>query len=480
MVKARSTRGWVALGSYEPQSEDKALCSRGSVATGSRLRTVIVIVSMLAISYLLIFFHTDTKTRVHAATELTIWETAVDDNVLSVMEAAIDMRTDNATMSAWRAAQSDMFDRTKPMRTWQHRENSARNPREWANIGFPVADEVFFEYFTERFHNEPDFFLEWVYIPLPWRFIREDLPRRSHTTNVTTSWHRLLNATGHLLENLDPGFTYFTVMEQSHEKQFANLLYFDNARWDKIVAFDSRGDENPSRGDIGKHPIVPIPLLKARVVRQSLEPRKEQVFFAGSCHHQKLRSAFGPNSTVSPGPIPGGRYMWDIRACDDKVTHKEFSKTLQESTWIITPRGVFPPTFMTYETLQAGSLPLIPFSNWSAPVEPQLWLPYQDIGVRWDEFALFIHESKLPSLKQTVEAIPARDVKRRLAIVRKWRPLFTPEGLNIYVIYTVSRLRRERRNKSTWMEMYRAGRSSHIDDEEPQLLDSCLKKKIHR
>lgn len=296
-------------------------------------------------------------------------------------------------------------------------------------------------------------------------------------------WHQRLNATSHLLENLNPEFTYFTVMEQSHEKAFDNQgpdtemgklwnqswITFDHARWDKVVVFDSRGADPLSSVDVGRRPVVPIPLLHSKEL-QSWEEKKEQVFFAGACHHE-LRRAFGPHLTVPPGPVPGGRYAWDIRACNEEMPYDDFARTLQESTWIIAPIGSMPPTFMTYEALQAGSLPLIPFVNWSGPVEPQVWLPYQDIGVRWNEFALFVHEANLTSLKQTVEAIPTQDVKKRLAIVKKLRPLFTADGLNTYIIYTVSRLRRERMNRSKWMEMYSAGRAIDLH-KGPQLLDS--------
>ncbi|CAK0870038.1 unnamed protein product [Prorocentrum cordatum] len=79
-------------------------------------------------------------------------------------------------------------------------------------------------------------------------------------------------------------------------------------------------------------------------------------------------------------------------------------------------------------------------ANWSCRNRPEafIWLPYRDIGVRWHEFAVLLPKSELTNVVHMIDQMKADDVAKRLAIVQKYRPLFTSVGLATYIEYMLS------------------------------------------
>jgi len=135
---------------------------------------------------------------------------------------------------------------------------------------------------------------------------------------------------------------------------------------------------------------------------------------------------------------------------------------LQNGTWVITPAGHYPTSFGLFETLQGGALPIIPFDVYTeegSAGEAKQWLPYQDIGVRFGDLGLVLPISEMQFLRREVEHIAEQDVLKRLALVRKYRPLFTIDGLIAYILYRVSIAQKGPWDIDTWKEAYRWGRA---------------------
>mmetsp|Transcript_70448 Transcript_70448/g.199794 ORF Transcript_70448/g.199794 Transcript_70448/m.199794 type:complete len:477 (-) Transcript_70448:131-1561(-) len=388
------------------------------------------------------------------------------DEVLPALERFTDLRAPSrSALRQWRHAQEHMFELTEPMRRWKSKLNLAQDPTQWARQSSgSLADEDFFMYFRNRFLKEPSFYMGWVYIPLPWHWLFEDIPRRRLSCGLAP-----IGMAAKMLQKLNRDFRYFTVMIKAHvlpRPAYKILTVPTLPVWDNVVVFESRGKENIVEGTVGLHPRVPVPLLYGRKAQLTpVENRSQDVFFAGACHLSSVRYQFGKDRVVGTEPLTTGRYNWNVFRCDEKVPKRDFRGFLQNSTWVVCPGGTMPATFMTYEAIQAGALPIIPFTdyanhgNFSSPAEgqePFLWLPYQDIGVRWNEFAMLVPIQQLADMKGLVERMEPAELERRRGLLRKYRPLFTTEGLSAYILYVVSQARQQSTN---WTEFYNLGRT---------------------
>jgi hypothetical protein len=278
------------------------------------------------------------------------------DAVLPALKEATVFSHDASETFAWRSAQSDMMERTLPIRAWLSPEgggcphppvvrtqldldderdsnrlnptdpstacgNLALHPHEWTathefNLG--LMDEDFFNSFLERFRTDPNFFLGMVYIPLPWRSFF-DAAVRHKTIKPRDMALRLL-------QSLDSNFWYFIVLQEASPHEFDPGY---TAMWDRILSFDSRGLE--PRGNGWLQPRVPIPLRYSRQFQPSApESKTDLVFFSCGCHSQ-IRRLFGPGTAVPPGRLePEGRYQWDIRACDNKMPYDQYNQTARK------------------------------------------------------------------------------------------------------------------------------------------------------
>ncbi|CAK0912038.1 unnamed protein product [Prorocentrum cordatum] len=373
------------------------------------------------------------------------------DDVLHALREATHLRADSsASLHKWREAQKAMLERTLPIRAWLTPSNGtclykrsngsctnkASSPFEWTSphsTDRGLADEAFFEHFMQRFRTEPNFYLGLVYLPIPWKSVAEDAPRRYHTQVP-------LKQTVQLLQYLDPDFRYFTVMVQGCAHDFGVDI-----NWSNVLVFDSRGSDRtiPSGGLVNR---VPIPLRYMEEL-PLMPVKSRQVFFAGSCSWNEIRMSLP--SLVNVSENASSEYEWLLYECDDKLPYEIFVGHLRNATWAFCVAGTHPVSFVTYQALQVGSLPIIPYDmfsssctrhEWSCPSRSEafIWLPYRDIGVRWLDFAVLLPKSELTNLAHIIDQMKADNVAKRLATVQKYRPLFTPVGLATYIEYILS------------------------------------------
>jgi len=355
----------------------------------------------------------------------------VSDVMQALHNAHLNASTSMLELEIWRNAQNAIIKSTAPIRNWRKKGSS------------PMHDEGFFDSFLNRMEDDPHFSTKSIFIPIPWKRIVEEGPRGQ--VGEKSYWG--LNKAYEVLMSLNPKFTYFTVMSQSHVGQVITVGgdRFKAVKWNNILVFDTRGMDNSHF----KYPRLPIPLLRRKdniKISNSWPQKQKQVFFAGSCHcfsdpslcSKLSRAQMGPGKVVSPGKLPNETYNWKIHACDDIVPQEQFQTSLQHSTWTITPAGTMPTSFMMYEALQAGCLDILPWYKPQGSVDKFVWLPYHDIGVQWQHgIAEIIEVKQLKSLKNTIENISEEEVSQRQKMLRHVQPLFFAEGVNAYITYMV-------------------------------------------
>merc|ERR550514_1369970 len=97
-----------------------------------------------------------------------------------------------------------------------------------------------------------------------------------------------------------------------------------------------------------------------------------------------------------------------------------------------------PTAFMIYEALQAGSFAIIPY-GYKKTLElgnPFVWLPYRDIGVKWQHgIAELFAPSDWEKIKTSIEDIDEESIQKRQSLLKHVQPLFFAEGLTAYILY---------------------------------------------
>eukprot|EP00747_Dinoflagellata_sp_TGD_P212124 gnl/TRDRNA2_/TRDRNA2_85252_c0_seq1.p1 gnl/TRDRNA2_/TRDRNA2_85252_c0~~gnl/TRDRNA2_/TRDRNA2_85252_c0_seq1.p1 ORF type:complete len:283 (-),score=33.29 gnl/TRDRNA2_/TRDRNA2_85252_c0_seq1:96-827(-) len=200
-----------------------------------------------------------------------------------------------------------------------------------------------------------------------------------------------------------------------------------------------------------KYPRVPIPLLYyhnvardpkgKRRIRARSGKKENKVFFRGRCAwgESKVRELIGEGKVLSPGKLPGGRVEWDVQACNKHIMPRpEYVESMYNSTWVLAPTGSMPSSYRLYEGLQAGALGIVPYDEAAGLDEAFLWLPYRDIGLRWQhELVELFPMSKVDDIKKTIENITQESIRKRQLWLDKMESLFRADGLFAYILYMV-------------------------------------------
>jgi len=283
----------------------------------------------------------------------------------------------------------------------------------------PLADA----FFVRRWKSQ---YKEWVaqtgsvLIPLAWKALTDDYP-----WNRSKSSMNFRVKLGKAWQKLDHRRSHFTIMMQSNVGQVLKAFRANRLGmldFSSVIVFDSRGNDTL--------PAFPIPLLHEKVLPVSTVSRNVTITFRGSCNDRgaKVRHAFPELFRGFPGAM--------VLSCGSMS--RNFSTELQASVFALCAPGSFGTSFRQYEALQAGALPVI-VSDSTYP-GGSLWLPFQDLGVDWNEIGLVIQHNDLSNLPKSLENLLAdpASVRQRQARAAAVAPLFTPQGLLEYVLYVLS------------------------------------------
>jgi len=296
--------------------------------------------------------------------------------------------------------------------------------------------------FMQSWLREMPHYQDFVYIPLPWHHIVEKYA-------MLQSKYQPLRQAAHIFDRLNfQEYDHFITLGQASLYQILKYaeradFIFNNLSRLKVI-FSSRLD-NLERIVRGKKPLrkeISIPLLHRRNLEIKLNSRtfakkKLNAFFAGSCTcpiRQKL-AALSASAKYD---------MSYVNRCGvQTLSRSKFVDFLLNSTWILTPRGSFPATYLMSETIQSGSLPVYIFGFKYNVYDPQIpvdllvrYLPYYDAGIDWRKFGLVLTSKDIYSIPNI---LAREDPVPRLEFVRRVRPFFTVPGTYNYMCAILSR-----------------------------------------
>ncbi len=157
----------------------------------------------------------------------------------------------------------------------------------------------------------------------------------------------------------------------------------------------------------------------------------QNIFLAGDSAERPLLFSFvgtGCNNLrkrmIKKGLQQGGAIIdtsgfnvWDCSAEEKRQQGETFAKTMQQSKYVLCPRGLGSSSFRLFETMQAGRAPVIIADNWVQP-------DHSD----WS-FAVKIKENELHTIAGRLNSIADEAAERGLAARAAWEASYAPNCL---------------------------------------------------
>jgi hypothetical protein len=139
--------------------------------------------------------------------------------------------------------------------------------------------------------------------------------------------------------------------------------------------------------------------------------------FAGSGTHA-VRSAIislKPGSNVFIKDTTGS-HAWELNKEEALKYEREYLSVMNESYFILCPRGIGPSTYRLFEAMQLGRVPVIISDSW---VE----IP----GIEWNTFSIRISQSQVSTIEQTLKDRMKDAVDMGKKAREAWEKYFSPE-----------------------------------------------------
>ena len=292
-----------------------------------------------------------------------------------------------------------------------------------------ISCRVLCQYYKTQAKNAPD------YISIDWNALTEYDPRHKKRKNCADLSLKL----GRLTQSSRP---MFTIMNQASFGQVLQTCPDAISKpWHKMIVFDSRLSAlfYKARGLTPYQPtmMIPFPLYSnTKAVATSLPPisaKKRRVFIStGTVSHNRCRTTLASLSNTG------------------HMSSSTWSEMVSDSEFVVMCGGTFPATFMLYETILKGSIPvfIVPYTThlWNnangrvvhskKQRTPPLYecMPFADDGVDWARFSIVEAERHLnvSRLVQSLYTMDRSKVARMQHELEAVRHRFLPKAAFAY------------------------------------------------
>jgi hypothetical protein len=110
-----------------------------------------------------------------------------------------------------------------------------------------------------------------------------------------------------------------------------------------------------------------------------------------------------------------------------------YSSILQESKFVICPRGIGPSTWRVFEAMRTGRSPVIISDEWCPPPGP-----------RWEEFAVIVPESRVSDIPERLLALEPRAEEMGFRAWEEWQRNFSLDTAFTWIGDTLERVQESR------------------------------------
>lgn len=111
-----------------------------------------------------------------------------------------------------------------------------------------------------------------------------------------------------------------------------------------------------------------------------------------------------------------GRHAWQMTEDMKKAYEAEYFNVMQESYFVLAPRGVGPCTYRLFEALQLGRVPVIISDAW-------LKIPNMD----WNKFSVTVPEAKISSIPAILDELKNDAAQMGKVARQHWEDHFSPK-----------------------------------------------------
>ena len=111
--------------------------------------------------------------------------------------------------------------------------------------------------------------------------------------------------------------------------------------------------------------------------------------------------------------------------------HTQFWNLARRSKFALCPRGAGTSSIRLFEMLEAGIAPIILADDWLRP-----W------GPKWEDFALFVPESKAGSLYKIAKDHETEHLQRGRLARKAWEQFFSPENYWGFILESIHQIQR--------------------------------------
>ena len=306
----------------------------------------------------------------------------------------------------------------------------------------------------------------YFYISIPFRAVLDEWGDPVKALEQRTISPSIVKAIG-IWESLDwsrKHFVFFTQVSFSSINLFTwsthapgyiwnkdNLIIFDSRLWNLALAL--KGFTSPTN-------LFPVPLFHSAVpgfedidrCARRTTTRETRLFFAGTIDSKRRT-----RDVLVHGLKKRFRGIADVVINTKKVDRKTFVKAICHTTFVLCVSGTFPPTFMIYEAMHAGALPIfvvdsLPYlpnkkalttrKSFSNLKSMDRFMPFGDNGVHFSKFGIMLRSND-PDLIDRIEAVISMkhsELLERQKYLKKVVKRFTTSGAFQYAIHTMDRI----------------------------------------
>lgn len=145
--------------------------------------------------------------------------------------------------------------------------------------------------------------------------------------------------------------------------------------------------------------------------------RKYLYNFIGARTH-KLRTALFEMDHPSDSYLKDttGFHAWLMTEAEKAAYEQEYFRVMQDSLFVLSPRGIGPCTYRLFETLQLGRVPVIISDAW-------LKIPNMD----WKKFSVSVPESKIRDIPSILNELKGDAVSMGRIARQHWEDYFSPK-----------------------------------------------------
>jgi len=132
--------------------------------------------------------------------------------------------------------------------------------------------------------------------------------------------------------------------------------------------------------------------------------------FTGACYTHRVRNEiFKLKDGRAWIQDTSNQNNWELSSEELAIYHKKYAQIINNSKFVLCPRGFSPTSYRLLETMKAGRVPVIISDAWVLPD-----------NLNWNAFAIIVPESKVSQIPQLLRRHEPEAVARGLAARKSW------------------------------------------------------------